>query len=98
MSAMKAVFQGRRYDARPKPSFEMPAPALDVLIVPIGGGGLIAGIAVAASALKPGIERDWIPAAVGSRTGLPRRRHRGNIPMPAAFLLKTYNDRQQSMI
>jgi threonine dehydratase len=31
-------------------------PALDVLIAPIGGGGLIAGIAVAAAALKPGIE------------------------------------------
>jgi threonine dehydratase len=31
-------------------------PALDVLIVPIGGGGLIAGIATAAAALKPGIE------------------------------------------
>ena len=31
-------------------------PALDVLVVPIGGGGLIAGIAVAAAALKPGIE------------------------------------------
>lgn len=32
------------------------APGLDVLIVPIGGGGLIAGIGVAAKALKPGIE------------------------------------------
>jgi threonine dehydratase len=31
-------------------------PTLDVLIAPIGGGGLIAGIAVAATALKPGIE------------------------------------------
>jgi threonine dehydratase len=31
-------------------------PAIDVLVVPIGGGGLIAGIAVAARALKPGIE------------------------------------------
>jgi threonine dehydratase len=31
-------------------------PALDVLIAPIGGGGLMAGIAVAAAALKPGIE------------------------------------------
>jgi threonine dehydratase len=29
---------------------------LDVLIVPIGGGGLISGMAVAAKALKPGIE------------------------------------------
>jgi threonine dehydratase len=31
-------------------------PDLDYLIVPIGGGGLIAGIATAAKALKPGIE------------------------------------------
>jgi threonine dehydratase len=31
-------------------------PSLDVLIAPIGGGGLISGIAVAAAALKPGIE------------------------------------------
>ncbi len=32
------------------------APDLETLIVPIGGGGLIAGMAVAAKALKPGIE------------------------------------------
>jgi threonine dehydratase len=31
-------------------------PALDVLIVPIGGGGLISGMAVAAKTLKPSIE------------------------------------------
>jgi threonine dehydratase len=31
-------------------------PALDSLVVPIGGGGLIAGISVAARALSPGIE------------------------------------------
>lgn len=31
-------------------------PDLDVLVVPIGGGGLIAGMATAAKALKPGIE------------------------------------------
>lgn len=31
-------------------------PDLDVLAVPIGGGGLIAGIAIAAKALKPSIE------------------------------------------
>jgi threonine dehydratase len=31
-------------------------PDLDALVVPIGGGGLISGIAVAAKALKPGIE------------------------------------------
>ncbi len=32
------------------------APDLDVLVVPIGGGGLISGIATAAKALKPEIE------------------------------------------
>ncbi|VFR19895.1 Threonine dehydratase [plant metagenome] len=31
-------------------------PDLDVIIVPVGGGGLIGGIATAAKALKPGIE------------------------------------------
>ena len=31
-------------------------PDLDCLLIPIGGGGLIAGIATAAKALKPGIE------------------------------------------
>jgi len=31
-------------------------PALDVLVVPIGGGGLISGMAVAAKALRPSIE------------------------------------------
>ncbi len=32
------------------------APDLDALVVPIGGGGLISGIAVAAKAIKPGID------------------------------------------
>jgi threonine dehydratase len=32
------------------------APDLDTLVVPIGGGGLISGISVAAKALKPGID------------------------------------------
>ncbi len=31
-------------------------PELELLVVPVGGGGLIAGIATAAKALKPGIE------------------------------------------
>ena len=34
----------------------MQVPDLDMLIVPISGGGMISGIAVAAKALKPGIE------------------------------------------
>jgi threonine dehydratase len=32
------------------------APDLDAIVIPVGGGGLIAGCAVAATALKPGIE------------------------------------------
>src|SRR3546814_4584267 len=32
------------------------APEIDTLVVPIGGGGLISGMATAAKALKPGIE------------------------------------------
>ena len=39
-------------------------PDLDVLIVPIGGGGLIAGVAVAAKALRPGIEIIGVQTAV----------------------------------
>jgi threonine dehydratase len=31
-------------------------PMLDTLVVPIGGGGLISGMAIAANAIKPGIE------------------------------------------
>lgn len=43
------------------------APDLDVLVVPIGGGGLLAGMAVAAKALKPdieiiGVEADLYPS------------------------------------
>jgi threonine dehydratase len=32
------------------------APQLDAIVIPVGGGGLIAGCAVAAAAVKPGIE------------------------------------------
>ena len=32
------------------------APDLDVLVIPVGGGGMIGGCAVAAAALRPGIE------------------------------------------
>lgn len=39
-------------------------PDLDTLIVPIGGGGLISGIAVAAKALKPAIEIIGVQSAL----------------------------------
>ncbi len=39
-------------------------PALDTLVIPIGGGGLIAGIAIAAKALKPEIRIIGVQAAM----------------------------------
>ena len=52
------------------------APELDTLVVPIGGGGLIAGIAVAAKALRPdirivGVEAALFPSVQRRRRGLP---------------------------
>jgi threonine dehydratase len=39
-------------------------PEIETLIVPIGGGGLISGIAIAAKAIKPGIEIFGVEAAL----------------------------------
>lgn len=39
-------------------------PDLDCIVVPVGGGGLIAGISIAAKALKPGIEIIGVQAAM----------------------------------
>ncbi len=71
-------------------------PDLEILVVPIGGGGLISGIAVAAKALKPsitiiGVQVDSYPRDGGGaarhdaalRRRDARRRHRGQTPRPA---------------
>ena len=39
------------------------APDLDMLVIPVGGGGLIAGCAVAAAGIKPGIEVNGVEVA-----------------------------------
>ena len=49
-------------------------PKLDVLVVPIGGGGLISGIAVAAKAIKPeieivGVEAELYPSMLNRMDG-----------------------------
>lgn len=54
------------------------APDLDALIVPIGGGGLIAGCAIAAKAMKPdirvyGVEAAMYPSFTARRRGEPPR-------------------------
>ena len=51
-------------------------PELDCLIVPIGGGGLMAGMALAAKALKPaieiyGVQTELYPSMVGALRGGP---------------------------
>ena len=54
------------------------APELDVIVVPVGGGGLLAGVAVAAKHLKPSIELigveselfDSMSAALNGRDGV----------------------------
>ncbi len=55
-------------------------PDLDCLVVPVGGGGLIAGIAVAAKAIKPairivGVQAELVPAMYNrlKGTSLPMR-------------------------
>lgn len=52
------------------------APELEALIIPIGGGGLIAGSAIAAKALKPdirvfGVEAAMYPSFTARRAGEP---------------------------
>src|SRR6188474_3415270 len=39
-------------------------PSLDVLVIPIGGGGLVSGIATAAKAIKPGIDIVGVESAL----------------------------------
>jgi threonine dehydratase len=59
-------------------------PALDMLVVPVGGGGLISGIAVAAKQLKPrihviGVETTSFPAAYAALTGHRARFRRSTL-------------------
>lgn len=54
------------------------APELDCIVVPVGGGGLISGIAVAAKALKPdieviGVQSALYPAVAAARDGAEAR-------------------------
>jgi threonine dehydratase len=53
------------------------APALDTLVVPVGGGGLIAGVASAARALRPdvqviGVQTERFPAVWNALSGEQR--------------------------
>jgi threonine dehydratase len=59
-------------------------PALDTLVIPIGGGGLISGIATAAKARKPGIEIIGVECAL--YPSMWNAVHGGNRPLGGATL------------
>jgi threonine dehydratase len=62
------------------------APEIDTLVVPIGGGGLIAGASVAAKAVKPGIRVVGVQATGANATELAfHDRYRGPLESPATI-------------
>jgi threonine dehydratase len=59
-------------------------PDLDMLVVPVGGGGMISGVAIAAKALKPsieivGVQSEHFPSMRNALAGLPN-------PIPGATI------------
>jgi threonine dehydratase len=62
------------------------APDIDTLVVPIGGGGLIAGMSVAVKALRPGIEVIGVQASGANATELAfHDRYAGPLASPATI-------------
>jgi threonine dehydratase len=61
-------------------------PDIDTLLVPIGGGGLIAGIATAVKALRPSVRIIGVQAA-GAPSALLARRKGAPVQLPAAHSL-----------
>ncbi len=71
------------------------APDLDTLLVPIGGGGLIAGIATAAKAIKPSIEVHGVEAAMYPSFAARRRgekAHCGGQTIAEGIAIKAVGD------
>jgi threonine dehydratase len=84
-------------------------PDLDALVVPIGGGGLIAGMAVAAKAIKPdievwGVEAARCPSAWNALKGLPPVTAAGTVAegiavkRPGSLTLPIIRDRVDGII
>jgi threonine dehydratase len=62
------------------------APEVDTLVVPVGGGGLIAGMAVAARALKPQVRIVGVQASGANATHLAfHDRYTGPLESPATI-------------
>ena len=69
-------------------------PELDAVVVPIGGGGIMAGTAIAATALRPGIEMIGVEAALfasmsESLKGQPATSGRGGVSLADGIAVKT---------
>ena len=61
-------------------------PALDVILCPVGGGGLLCGTAVAAKALRPGVQVIGVEPALADDVAQSfRARRRISIPTPATI-------------
>ncbi len=76
-------------------------PALDCMVVPIGGGGFISGVAAAVKALKPeveiiGVEVESYPSAYAALRGTPSPR--GRPTLAEGIAVKTCGARTLPMI
>ncbi len=61
-------------------------PALDVILCPVGGGGLLCGTAVAAKALRPGVKVIGVEPALADDVAQSfHAKHRISIPTPATI-------------
>src|SRR5690606_31738686 len=80
-------------------------PALDCIVVPIGGGGLIAGVVVAVKGVKPEIEVigaqaemfDAVKANRENRAGPPYN-HLGNATLAEGIAVKTPSEANMEII
>lgn len=73
------------------------APEIDTLVVPIGGGGLIAGVAIAAKAIKPdlriiGVEAAMYPAFDARRRGVPGAKNSSGQTIAEGIAVKQVGD------
>ena len=70
------------------------APNLDVILVPVGGGGLLAGVAIAAKALKPGlrvvgVQTEFFPAMAVATGRHPAQNTTGGASVAEGIAVET---------
>jgi threonine dehydratase len=78
-------------------------PDLEVLVVPVGGGGLISGVAVAAKALKPeitivGVQAERYPGAHAAFHGRPEQPVPGGATVAEGIAVKSPGTRTMELI